>query len=197
MLTSAEKQEFGAEHDGGDQGVETGEKSQADGADEGEEDGHAAEDLLGECRVGDQTALVTEQPVGDEGCVQEDGGEDRSHDEQRLQLGGAHIRDVGDGLAILLRRISSFVCVDDPVQEETEESGEPHKTRYYGKYLFEFLVSYVLCAATCRIVWPKSIEVMASPQSRQAVQSTYPVRDELHRDSAQQSRPCNSTGTSE
>lgn len=102
------------------EGVEAREEGQANGADECEENGHAAEDLLGKRCVGDQAALMAQQPVGDEGCVEKDSCEDASHYEQRLQLGGANVGDVCDGLAILLRRVSSLARVYAPVQKEAQ-----------------------------------------------------------------------------
>ena len=93
------------------EGVEAREEGQANGADECDENGHAAED---------QAALMAQQPVGDEGCVEKDSCEDASHYEQRLQLGGANVGDVCDGLAILRRRVSSLARVYAPVQKEAQ-----------------------------------------------------------------------------
>ena len=79
-------------------GVEDGEQDQARGAREAEDDGEDAEDLLRPARVGHQPARVAEPALGREPGVQEDGGDHRAGDEERLEAVRARVGDVGDGL---------------------------------------------------------------------------------------------------
>lgn len=72
-------------------GVEAGEEGQADGAEPGEEDGQRAQGLLADRGVRGQAAFVPEQSVGDEGRVEEDGGEHAADHKQRFDLGGAYV----------------------------------------------------------------------------------------------------------
>lgn len=71
--------------------VEDAEADEADGAYQRPEDGEAREDFFAEGGVGDETALVTEPSVGEEGGVEEDGGDDAAGDEQGLELAGANV----------------------------------------------------------------------------------------------------------
>lgn len=95
--------------------VEDGQQDEAHGADERPEDGQPGQDLLARRRVGHQAAAVAQPAVREERGVEEDGGEHAAGDEERLELPGAHVRDVGDRLAVGHGRVDLGVGVDDPV----------------------------------------------------------------------------------
>lgn len=107
------------------EGVEDGEEDEACCADDGEEDCQAREDLFSQGGVGHEAALVAQPAVGQEGDVEEDGGEDAARDEERLELLGADVADVGDRLAGLHGGVAGAVLVDAPPDQEAEEGAEP------------------------------------------------------------------------
>lgn len=114
-------------------GVKDAETDEADGADDGEEDCEAVENLLADGGVGHEAALVAEPAVGKEGEVEEDGGEDAAGDEEGLEVVGADVADVGDGLGRRHGGVDCAVGVDDPVEEHAEEHAEPDEARYDGE----------------------------------------------------------------
>lgn len=105
--------------------VEDGQQDQADGADDGEEDGEAREHLLTHGRVGHEAALMAQPAVGAERDVEEDGGDDAAGDEERLEPAGADVADVGDALPRCHGGVVLAAPVDDPVQQQAEERAEP------------------------------------------------------------------------
>lgn len=117
------------------EGVEDGQQDQAGGADEGEEDGEPAEDLLGGGGVGDEAAAVPQPAVGGEGRVEQDGGNDAAGDEEGLEAGGADVADVGNVLRLAHGGIVSPLLIHDPEDEQAEQGGEPHDPGYDGKDL--------------------------------------------------------------
>jgi hypothetical protein len=98
-LTFAKTLKFPADEDGGQQvsgdeeqqenivesgiagRIEARQKRQSYRADKREEDAQRAEDLFTHRRVGHQKALVSEQAIGYEGRVEEDGRQNAAHDE--------------------------------------------------------------------------------------------------------------------
>lgn len=94
--------------------VEDAQADEADSADEGPEDGEAREDLFAQRRVGHEAAAVAEPAVREERGVEQHGGEDAARDEERLELAGADVGDVGDHLAVFHGRILFEAGVDDP-----------------------------------------------------------------------------------
>lgn len=113
--------------------VKDAQANKADGADDGEEDCEAIQNLLANGGVGYEAALVAEPAVGEEGEVEEDGGEDAAGDEEGLEVVGADVADVGDALGRRHGGVDCAVGVDDPVEEHAEEHAEPHETRYDGE----------------------------------------------------------------
>lgn len=71
--------------------VEDAQADEADGADQGPEYGEARQDLLAQGGVGNKTAAVAKPTVGEEGGVEEDGGDDAAGYEERLELAGADV----------------------------------------------------------------------------------------------------------
>lgn len=59
---------------------------------------------------------MSQPPVGAEGQIQEDGRHNAAGDEQRFELSGANVADVGDLLPTVHRGIALAVRVDNPVQ---------------------------------------------------------------------------------
>lgn len=116
--------------------VKDGQQDEAGGADDGEDDGQARQDLLAEGGVGDEAAAVAQDAVGEEGQVQENGGEAAAGDEERLELGGADVADVGDALAVLHGAVDLAARVDVPVDQEGEQRGQPEDAGYDGQDLF-------------------------------------------------------------
>lgn len=115
--------------------VEARQAGQADGADEGEEDGEAREHLLAQARVGHEAALVPQPPVEAEGQVEEDGGDDAARHEQRLELRGAHVRDVRDGLLRVHRVVMDPVRIDNPVYQHAQQHADPYRAGNDGENL--------------------------------------------------------------
>jgi hypothetical protein len=108
-------------------GVENGEENQACGADKSEDDGEDGEDLLAEGSIRDQAALVTQPALGDKREVEEDGGDDAAGDEERLEMRGTDVADVGDGLVFTHGRVVLGIGVDNPREEHAKEHAAPDK----------------------------------------------------------------------
>lgn len=115
--------------------VKDAEKDQARCADDGEEDGQPRQDLLGARGVGGQAAPVAQPAVGAKGDVEQDRGEGAAGDEQGLEILGANVADVGYALILRHGRVVDAVPVDDPVEEEGQEGGEPDCPTENGHYL--------------------------------------------------------------
>lgn len=115
--------------------VKDAEKDQARRADDGEEDGQPRQDLLAARGVRGQAAPVAQPAVGAKGDVEQDRGEGAAGDEQGLEILGANVADVGYGLRLRHGRVVDSVPLDDPVEEEGQERGEPDCPAKNGHYL--------------------------------------------------------------
>ena len=116
--------------------VEDAEQDQAGGADDGEDDCEPGQDLFARRDVGHQPALVAEPAVGEEGNVEEHGGQDAPRDEERFELGGADVRDVGNLLPLVHGAVvSPFGAVEEPEEEEGEQGCEPDHAGQDWEYL--------------------------------------------------------------
>lgn len=118
-------------------GVEDGQQDKTGGADNGEDNRQAEQDLLADGDVGDQTAAVSQPALRDKGQVQEDGDDAGAGDEERLELLGADVADVRDVLAGVHGRVVRAVRVDDPVQQEPKQHAEPDEARDDWEHLAE------------------------------------------------------------
>lgn len=78
---------------------------------------------------------MTQPALGEEGQVEGDGGEDAARDEEGLELLGANVADIGEGLARPDRRVALPVGVDDPVEEHAQEHAEPDEAGEDGEPL--------------------------------------------------------------
>ncbi len=119
------------------QRVEDGEQDQAGGADDGEEDGQPGEDLLPRGAIRHQAAFVTQPPVRAERQIQEYGGQHAARDEQRLQVVGRNVADVGDVLGLGHGGIVFAPRVHVPVYQQAQQRRQPYYTRYYGENLVQ------------------------------------------------------------
>lgn len=72
-------------------GIEDTEADKADGAHQGPDDGEAGQDFLAQGGVGYKAAAVAKPAVGEEGGIEEDGGNDTACDEERLELAGTDV----------------------------------------------------------------------------------------------------------
>lgn len=115
--------------------VENTQQDQADSADDGEGDGQPGENLLTRSGVGRKTSLVTQPPVGTERKIQQHGSDDAAGNEERLEVGGAHVADVGNALGVIHGRVVRLVSVHDPVEEQGQQGGQPDGAGQNGCYL--------------------------------------------------------------
>jgi len=75
---------------------------------------------------------VAEPAVGAEGGIEEERGDDAADDEERLQVRGADVADVGDGSGVGHGGVVRPVGIDGPVDEQAEEHAEPDEARDDG-----------------------------------------------------------------
>lgn len=72
-------------------GIEDGEEDKTCGTPDGADDGADREDLFQLLGITCETACVSKPALGDEGEVEEDGGNDSPCDEQRFQSVSTHV----------------------------------------------------------------------------------------------------------
>lgn len=72
-------------------GVEDGQQDEAAGTDDGEEDGEAHEDEFADAAVGCESASLSEDELGGEGQVEEDGANGAHCDEHGFEFLGANV----------------------------------------------------------------------------------------------------------
>lgn len=92
-----------------------------------EEDGQGLEYLFPDGHGREQPPPVAQPHIRHKGRVEGDGREDAAGDEQRFEVVGADVADKRDAGAALHLGVVRHAGVDDPVQEEAEEHGEPCK----------------------------------------------------------------------
>lgn len=107
------------------EGVEDAQEYEAGGADEGEGDGEHDEHLLGAAPVGDEAAAVAEPALGEEGDVEGQGDDAGAGDEERLELVGADVADVGERHARLHVGEEALLLVHHPPEEHAEQHPQP------------------------------------------------------------------------
>jgi hypothetical protein len=108
-------------------------QDQPGGAGEGEDEGEGDEDPLAARGVGHEAAAVPQPAVGQQGGVERQRRQHAAGDEERLELVGAHVGDVGDGEAGPHLGVARAVGADEPVEEQAEEHGEPEEARDDGE----------------------------------------------------------------
>ncbi len=112
--------------------VKDAQQDQPSSPENGKRNSQTTQDLLAARGVGDQTTAVPQPAVGGKRQVEEDGGEHAARDEQRLEVVGADVADVGDGLRVRHGPVVHAVLVDDPVEEQRQEGSEPDDARDDG-----------------------------------------------------------------
>ena len=76
---------------------------------------------------------MSQPALGGKGQVQQQGGEARARDEEGLEGASAHVADVGNGLAFLLKRVHLSVGVNDPGEEHAQYHAQPDEAREDGE----------------------------------------------------------------
>lgn len=77
--------------------IEDGQQDEADGAEQGEDQGQRHDDLLGLPGVLGQAPSMAQPSLGEEGGIEEHGDDAAAGDEQRLEIKGANVGDEAGG----------------------------------------------------------------------------------------------------
>ena len=112
--------------------VEDAQQDQPRGPQNGKRNSQTTQNPLAARRIRDEAAAVPQPAVGGKRQVEKHGGEHAARDEQGLEVVGADVADVGDGLRGRHGPVVHAVLVDDPVEEEGQEGGEPDDARDDG-----------------------------------------------------------------
>ena len=129
--------------------IKDGKADEADGPNDSEHNGKAYEDFLNDRGVGHEASAVAQPALGREGEVEGDGGDAGAGDEERLQVEGANVADVGQGHVGFDGGEAPPVDGHEPPEEHAEEHSQPDEAGEDGQPLEGGEVSFLFLFFYC------------------------------------------------